>query len=83
MLLLCTSTRRSFENGLGDYWKKKHVPSMDRCKLENQDVGGPKPISLFELSSAFVILGIGLSLGILVYLVEKIISVYKERGFKQ
>ena len=63
---------RANEAGLVDFWKKKHIPSMDRCKLENQDKKDRRPtaITLAQLSSAFAILGVGTTLALLAYIFE-------------
>ena len=63
---------RANEAGLVDFWKKKHIPSMDRCKLENQDQKDRRPtaITLAQLSSAFAILGVGTTLALLAYILE-------------
>lgn len=75
--------RTALETGILDIWKKKHVPSMDRCKLKNQDRDRkPAPITVAHLSSAFVVLGIGYALGIFSFLVEMIIpSFFKQNIF--
>lgn len=56
---------------------------MDRCKLKNQDDGKLRAITLFTLSSAFLILGAGIILALLVFLVEMVISPYKKGGLKK
>ena len=51
-------------------------PRIDQCKMENQKGSvHVKPLSLWDMSSAFVILGLGISLAILVFLIERIIFV--------
>lgn len=63
--------RRALETGILDVWKKNNVPSMDRCKLPNQGRDRkPTPITLAQLSSAFLILGIGLALALFSFLIE-------------
>ncbi len=64
---------RALETGLVDCWKKKHIPNMERCKLDKADGENnrrPRPITLVALSSAFAIIGIGIVLSILVFLIE-------------
>ena len=66
---------RALETGLVDVWKKKHVPSMERCKLGNQGKNRkPTAITLVQLSSAFVVLGVGISLAVFSFLFEIIVS---------
>lgn len=70
--------RRALETGLVDVWKMNHVPSMERCKLGNQGKNKkPTAITLVQLSSAFVVLGIGLSLAVFSFLLEIILSHFK------
>ena len=74
--LILYRTLRALEAGLDDVWKKKYIPSIDRCKLENHHDSDakPKPIKLFQLSSAFLILGFGISLAFVAFLVEEMAS---------
>lgn len=71
---------RAIETGLIDYWKKKNVPSMDRCKLNGQQQqstdnnGKPKSIKFIHLSCAFFVLAVGLGLAILAFLLENVVS---------
>jgi len=63
------------EAGLVDHWKKVYIPSIGQCDLNNYQKSQKKtkPIRLIELSSAFFVLGIGLGLSILAFLMERII----------
>jgi len=55
-----------------EYWKKWNSMSIDKCKLDkNKAEGNPKSIKLIELSSAFFVLGVGFTLGILTFVFEK------------
>ena len=46
-------------------------PNIDQCKMENQQASAQiKPLSLVDMASAFVVLGLGLSLAFLVFLLE-------------
>ena len=48
-------------------------PRIDNCKIENYKKSArQKSLSLVDMSSAFVVFGIGASLSILVFLVELI-----------
>ena len=48
-------------------------PRIDQCLMENQkDSAGQKPLTLRDMSSAFVVLGLGISLSILAFLLELI-----------
>ena len=61
--------------GLNTVWRKNHVPSIDKCMLDNQDKDRkPIPITLAQISSAFVVLGIGIAVAALTFLMEIIYS---------
>ena len=48
-----------------------YKPRIDQCFVENQHVGArQKSLSLVDMSSAFVIFGLGMSLSILVFFLE-------------
>ncbi len=59
--------------GLLEYWKKKNSMNMDMCKLDKfkADGGKVKPVKLVELSSAFFVLGVGLTASTFVFLIER------------
>ena len=71
--------------GFPNAWQRSIVPTK-HCDLRNQQRRNPfkhakgqqHSIKLKELTGPFLILGIGLSLGLLVFLLEKIVSVWKE-----
>ena len=57
-------------------------PIIDQCRMENQKVSsGQKPLSLVDMSSAFVVLVLGVSLSILVFLIELIFKRIKDHYF--
>ena len=62
------------EMGLTDYWVKKYTPNIDQCLLNNRKSTAPRQISLklLNLSSVFVVLGIGFAISFLVFLLEQI-----------
>lgn len=66
---------RIVEVGLYDYWNAKHVPIDNKCSLKANEAKKKKPKALkfTQLSSAFLVLGIGLSLSFLVFLIERIV----------
>ena len=65
-----------WETGLARYWVKERVPKADECyrsadkiqKVSTREV----PIHLHDLTSAFLILGIGIGLAALSFLLELI-----------
>lgn len=78
---------KTMEAGLIEYWKKRStykLLKMEMCEVKNmmdekQKLGvKPIPIKLIDLSSAFFVLGIGYTLSVLVFIIEKIMSlIYK------
>jgi len=55
-----------------EYWKKMNIMNIDMCMLDKMKAeGNPKPIKLIELSSAFFVLGVGITLSTLVFLIER------------
>ncbi len=62
-----------------EYWKRWSTGTAldpDLCRVYNNQASSktqPNPIKLIEMSSAFLILGIGLSLATLAFIVEKIV----------
>jgi len=69
------SLLRAISAGLIDLWQKWSLPNIDKCKLDkNKDDGKVKPIKLAELSSAFLVLGVGLILSALAFLIESLVA---------
>jgi len=64
------------ESGLTYYWTKRITPHTESCRVENQkDFNGKDPrkiLTLGDLSGPFILLVFGLSLSLLVFLLEKI-----------
>ena len=64
-------------------WERSIIPKK-HCDVRSQKkahvkVKGEQPsIKLTELSGAFLVLGVGLSFAFLVFLIEKIVAVWKE-----
>ena len=57
-------------------------PRVDQCKMENQQASARvKPLSLVDMSSAFVVLGLGISLAFLVFLLELIYKRIQDHYF--
>ena len=71
------SILRANSMGLTDHWTKSGISNadVDKCFIDqknNKGDGKVKPIKLIELSSAFLVLGVGLSLSTLTFLVERL-----------
>ncbi len=54
----------------------------EQCFTEKSPEAKDVPIKMVDLTSAFLILGIGLSLSILCFLLELIVSKYKRESMK-
>ena len=53
------------------------IPNAEKCFAKNENSAKDVPIKLVDLTGAFLILGIGLGLGILCFLIELIIGKYR------
>ena len=56
--------------GVGDFYRKKYFPPTPKCRTDTPPETEAHSLNLFELGSAFLILGIGLSISILAFLME-------------
>ena len=72
--------------GFPKAWHRRIMPK-EYCNLRNAKTPNPffktkgeqhRPLTLKDLTGAFLILGIGLSFGFLVFLLEKIVSIWKD-----
>ena len=62
-----------WESGLVDYWTKDVTPKAENCfatKRPKKESIKLVPIHLYDLTSAFLILGIGIGLATLCFLLE-------------
>lgn len=60
-----------WESGLLVHWLRKYTPNVDKCMLDTvKPRGRMTSISLLDLSSAFLLLGFGVGLSIVVFLLE-------------
>jgi hypothetical protein len=70
--------------GLVDFWDSWFRPMPPQCDGKPQSGNKKKktttPLSLKNLTGAFLVLLVGLSLSLLAYLCEKIISIYERHG---
>lgn len=61
------------DSGLADYWRRKHWPSISGQCSNNHDLTSknqPRPMALGDLQSAFYVLIMGYSLGLLAFVAE-------------
>ena len=67
-----------YESGIVRFWVKQlpTIPKADECFANDKRrvVSRPAPIQLTDLTSAFLVLGIGIGLATLVFLLETIYS---------
>ena len=76
--------QRAREMGINTVWRKNHVPNIDKCKLETQNKDRkPTKITLAKISSAFLVLGIGVALALFVFLIEIIYASIMKRHNQQ
>ena len=72
-----------WEYGLLDHWVEEafHIPGAEKCFVKEKSTK-KAAIKLVDLTGAFLILGIGLGLATLCFLIERIVFVY-QRGMKE
>ena len=59
-----------WENGIMDRMFAKFTPKIDKCMVDKKEPPKLSPLKLVDLSSAFVILGIGCGLSLVAFLFE-------------
>ena len=71
--------QRIWENGMLDKIFAKHTmySSVNKCSQRRIDHPTLTPISLYDLSSAFIVFAIGISLSVLAFLVVKFFAMWK------
>ncbi|XP_057376140.1 ionotropic receptor 93a-like [Daphnia carinata] len=63
------------ESGLLDHWLKQYTPNVDKCMVgKSKPHERVVPFTLLDLSSAFLLLGIGIGLCLFAFLLELIVS---------
>ena len=77
ILVRLKSLQLMWENGILLHWADKYLkglPKPDRCEYDKiKPTGQAKILTLKDLSSAFILLGIGFSLALLVFCVEIVV----------
>lgn len=69
-----------WDAGFFAYFKQKYIPEIPfECRTDVEQEKETKAFSLIDLSAAFLILGGGLSLGILTFMLEYIVGMKKNR----
>ncbi len=70
-----------WESGLYRYWAKKYLPKIHKCLMDHYQEDSPKvrKLCLHDLSSPLVLLLLGVSLSLLVFLLEIIWHRFKTR----
>ena len=62
---------QSLEVGLVPYWFSKHTPNIDKCRVDIEKPQGKiKSIKLYDMASAFLVIGFGVALSFLAFLLE-------------
>jgi len=67
--------------GLINYWKQmSQNGAVNQCKIkdsQDNNAARVRPIKLIELSSAFLVLGVGLILSVLAFLAERCFAYFR------
>ena len=63
------------ESGILDHLIQKYKKNVDKCKLKNMDKqsSAGNPLSLYAMDCAFVVLGVGVGLSLVAFVLELII----------
>lgn len=69
-----------WDSGFFAYFKQKYIPQIPfECRTDVEQEKETKAFSLTDFSAAFLILGGGLSLGILAFIIECAVGMKKNR----
>jgi hypothetical protein len=65
-----------WETGLPPFWVKNAMPQAQKCFSKSKPLSSSRqvPIRLDDLTGAFLILGIGIGLATITFLIEKILK---------
>ena len=74
-------TMRFWDHGYVSFWRNKYAPIVPECRVDLPAESKMKPMTLNDLAAAFLILGVGLTLSCLLFLIERIYhKVFKGRA---
>ena len=83
MIMDFYSLLKAIEAGLMEYWKKWSFLNLNlnvcRIKSNQSPETKLKSIKLIELSSAFFVLGVGMTFATIAFIVEKIFWLYSKK----
>ena len=82
--ILCFPVRilLMWQAGINAYWMQNSYPSyVDECIAPPKDEAKQVPIKLMEVSSAYVILGIGSGLTMVIFVVELLVGHAIKRNY--
>ena len=67
------------ESGLPNYWREKILPKVEKCQLENYELASAEKrvLTLRDIKGPFIFLLTGISVSILVFLIEMIVFNYR------
>jgi len=60
--------------GIVAHNKNKFFPSSRQCRTDVSSENSKRPLTLFDLTAPFLIVGVGLSLSILAFLIEVVVN---------
>ncbi len=69
----------TWETGLNSYWYKSYRPVREVCRTQDRVLPQNTSLKLEDLSSAFLLLGVGLGLSVLAFLVELTVAARRRR----
>lgn len=72
-----------WENGLLAYWSKQYTPNVDKCMVAKAELRKERTaLTLLDLSSAFMLLGLGIGSSLLVFFLEMMTHLKRMQQFR-
>ena len=62
------------QNGLIAYLKKKYIPPSDQCRVDKTPDAKLQAVKLNELAIVYLILGVGLTLSVVAFLMDIVVK---------
>ena len=72
--------QRTWESGLNNYWYDSYKPPGQNCRIDYRPKTRNKPLTLIDLSSVFLLFGLGIALSVLAFLIERIVATWKQHN---
>lgn len=60
------------DHGLVLYLRDKHIPVVNKCRVDHRPRSKVRPLNFEDLTSAFIVLGMGVLLSFIIFVVQLI-----------